>query len=56
METKRYPSNELPKFMLRLPVALKEWIRQQAHNNSSSQNSEIVRSVRERKEREEGPK
>jgi predicted HicB family RNase H-like nuclease len=51
MEAKKYPSQEHPKFMLRLPVALKEWVRAQAENNGSSQNSEIVRAVRERQAR-----
>lgn len=38
---------------LRLPVDLKEWIEAQAEKNGSSQNSEIVRAVRERMERVE---
>lgn len=46
-------SRELPKFMLRLPSALKQWISEQAKRNASSQNSEIVRAIQERKERVE---
>lgn len=38
---------------LRLPTDLKDWIAVQADKNASSQNSEIVRSVRERMERQE---
>lgn len=51
MEDKKYPSQEKPKFMLRLPVAMKEWLRDQAQINGSSQNSEILRAVRERQAR-----
>lgn len=36
---------------LRLPVDLKDWIAAQAAANVSSQNSEIVRAIRERMER-----
>lgn len=35
---------------LRLPAELKHWVAAQAVLNGSSQNSEIVRSIRERKE------
>lgn len=38
---------------LRLPTDLKAWIAAQADKNASSQNSEIVRAVRERMERQE---
>lgn len=38
---------------LRLPTDLKAWIAAQADKNASSQNSEIVRAVRERMERTE---
>ncbi|MDP5307583.1 DNA-binding protein [Paracoccus spongiarum] len=38
---------------LRLPADLKAWIADQAAVNASSQNSEIVRAVRERMERAE---
>lgn len=40
-------------FKLRLPTDLKEWIDAQAKANRSSKSSEIVRSVRERKDRAE---
>ncbi len=36
---------------LRLPEDLKAWIEDQANRNGSSQNSEIIRAVRERMER-----
>tara|TARA_Y100001951_G_C11180327_1_gene205569 strand:+ start:153 stop:386 length:234 start_codon:yes stop_codon:yes gene_type:complete len=38
-------------FQLRLPPDLKNWIAAQAAANVSSQNSEIVRAIRERMER-----
>ena len=38
---------------LRLPLDLKEWIAAQAAANVSSQNSEIIRAIRERMERTE---
>jgi Arc/MetJ-type ribon-helix-helix transcriptional regulator len=38
---------------LRLPNELKSWIAAQAEKNGSSQNSEIVRAVRERMERQQ---
>lgn len=43
--TKRKP------LQLRLPEDLKTWLKQQAAQNGSSQNSEIVRAVRERADR-----
>lgn len=36
---------------LRLPKELKDWIAAQAADNVSSQNSEIIRAIRERMER-----
>ena len=33
---------------LRLPPDLKKWIEKQAERNGSSQNSEVIRAVRER--------
>lgn len=35
---------------LRLPADLKQWIEEQAERNGCSQNSEIIRAVRERME------
>ena len=46
------PSRALPRLMVRLPNDIKKWVAQQAKKNASSQTSEIVRSVRERMERE----
>ena len=40
---------------LRLPPELKDWIAAQAADNVSSQNSEIIRAIRERMERTEQP-
>lgn len=37
---------------LRLPPDMKSWIEEQAEANAASQNSEIVRAVRERMQRE----
>lgn len=37
---------------LRLPLDVKSWIEGQAEANAASQNSEIVRSIRERMQRE----
>lgn len=37
---------------IRLPSDLKDWIAAQAAANLSSQNSEIIRAIRERMERE----
>jgi predicted HicB family RNase H-like nuclease len=48
--------NEVVKLMLRLPPDLKAWVAEQASKNGCSQNSEIVRSVRERMERTEKPR
>jgi len=37
---------------IRLPENLKAWIKSQATSNGSSQNSEVVRCIRERMERD----
>ncbi|MBZ0124100.1 MAG: Arc family DNA-binding protein [Roseovarius sp.] len=39
-------------FQLRLPDKVKAWIEEQAHLNGSSQNSEVIRAIRERMERQ----
>lgn len=44
-------ASPIPPFGLRLPVDLKTWIEREAKRNRSSQNSEIIRAVRERMER-----
>lgn len=41
-----------PKLMLRLPPDFKAFIEHEAARNGSSQNSEIVRSIRERMDRQ----
>ena len=40
-----------PKLMIRLPSSLKSFIEAEASRNGSSQNSEIVRCIRERMDR-----
>lgn len=40
-------------FGLRLPSDLREWVQAESVRNGSSQNSEVVRAVRERMERVE---
>ncbi|MCF7647313.1 Arc family DNA-binding protein [Pseudochrobactrum asaccharolyticum] len=40
-----------PKLQVRFPPELKEFIELEAKKNSSSQNSEIIRCIRERMER-----
>lgn len=47
------PKNEDTQIKLRMPVDLKVWVDQQAKMNRSSKGSEIVRCVRERKDRVE---
>ena len=44
--------NQRKPLQLRLPQDLKTWIEAQAEANAASQNSEIVRAVRERMQRE----
>jgi hypothetical protein len=46
------PSEALPKLWIRLPHDVKKWLASQARRNASSQTSEIVRSLRERMDRE----
>ena len=40
-----------PRLIVRLPPDVKEWIALQARRNASSQTSEVVRSIKERMER-----
>ncbi|SDX21297.1 Arc family DNA-binding protein [Roseicitreum antarcticum] len=40
---------------IRLPADLKEWIEAQAAINGSSQNSEVIRAIRERMDRHSEP-
>ncbi len=44
------------KMLVRLPVAMKDWLRREAQRNLSSQTSEIVRAVRLRIESEQREK
>jgi hypothetical protein len=41
-----------PQIPIRLPRDAKDWIKAEAVKNGSSQNSEIIRAVRERMDRE----
>ncbi|MGU3496324.1 Arc family DNA-binding protein [Xanthobacteraceae bacterium A53D] len=44
-----------PQMVIRLPAAMKAWVQEEAGRNGASLNSEIVRSIRERMDRMEGP-
>jgi predicted HicB family RNase H-like nuclease len=43
-----YPSDQAHKLIIRLPDEVKAFIAEQAKRNGSSQNSEIIRAIRER--------
>ncbi|SFB82137.1 Arc family DNA-binding protein [Tropicimonas isoalkanivorans] len=45
--------NDRKPMQLRLPADLKDWIKAQAEKNGSSQNSEVIRAVRDRMARTE---
>ena len=47
----RGEQHDWPKFMARIPPDLKAWLSEQAERYGTSQNSEIVRAIRERMER-----
>ena len=47
-----YPSDQAPKLQVRFPADVKEWIEREAKRNANSQNSEIIRCIRERMERQ----
>lgn len=44
-------SRKLPQIVVRMPYDVKEWVSAQAEKNYGSQNSEIVRCIREKMER-----
>ena len=48
-------AKDLPKLVVRLPEDAKGWLRDEARRNASSQNSEVVRAVRERMARQGAP-
>ena len=48
-----YPSDEIPRLMIRLPRDVKAWLGAQAVHNASSQSSEVVRALREKMDRHE---
>ncbi|WP_299907692.1 Arc family DNA-binding protein [uncultured Paracoccus sp.] len=45
--------NEMKQLPIRFPADVKAWLADQARLNGSSQNSEVIRAVRERMERAE---
>ncbi|WP_406736987.1 Arc family DNA-binding protein [Thioclava sp. GXIMD4215] len=42
---------DMKQLPIRFPPEVKDWLADQAKKNSSSQNSEVIRAVRERMER-----
>ncbi len=46
---------DLIQLKVRVPKEMKVWLEEQAAQNGSSQNSEIIRAVRERAERLQNP-
>lgn len=53
MNDQKYESQSAPKFMLRYAWEDRAWLKREAKRNGSSQNSEILRAIRERRERVE---
>ncbi len=49
-----YPSDQTQKFVIRLPDDVKAFVVKQAKRNGSSQNSEIIRAIRDRMDRVSG--
>jgi Arc-like DNA binding dprotein len=45
-------ANDNVRFLVTLPLEIKEWLQERAKYHCGSQSSEIVRSVRERMQRE----
>ena len=45
--------NKTVQVAIRFPADVKAWLAEQAEKNGSSQNSEVIRAVRERMERSE---
>ncbi len=45
-------AKDRPKFVVRLPEDAKRWLEGEARRNASSQNSEVVRSIRGRMEKQ----
>lgn len=45
--------NSLKQVPVRFPLEVKTWLVEQAERNGSSQNSEVIRAVRERMDREQ---
>lgn len=43
--------SEMKQLPIRFPADVKAWLAEQAERNGSSQNSEVIRAVRERMER-----
>lgn len=53
MEARKGTVQAAPRFMLRYSADDREWLKRQAELNQSSQNSEIIRAIRERRQRVE---
>lgn len=49
----RIAMTEMKQLPIRFPADVKAWLSEQARLNGSSQNSEVIRAVRERMERQE---
>lgn len=47
--------SEMKQVPVRFPADVKAWLMEQAARNGSSQNSEVIRAVRERMDREAQP-
>lgn len=45
--------SEMKQLPIRFPADVKTWLADQARQNGSSQNSEVIRAVRERMERQQ---
>lgn len=53
MLSPKYPSESLPKFMVRFPPALKQWLAEQAALNRRSQNAELIHRLEQMREQEQ---
>ena len=51
MSSQKQPNRTSPKFLVRYSEEDRKWLSSQAKLNRSSQNSEIIRAIRERRER-----
>jgi predicted HicB family RNase H-like nuclease len=49
----KYPSEKLPKFMVRFPPALKAWLAEQAKKNRRSQSAELIHRLEHARNKEQ---